>query len=61
MTDCNTKWTEEETLPKELMNLVLDQDEGDKDGDDDDLDTEVNKIQDYVTDDEEVEAEEDLM
>lgn len=55
------KWTQEEMLPKELMDLVLDQDDGDKDGDDDDLYTEVYDIQEDVIDDEEVEAEEDLM
>ena len=48
-------------LPKEPMDLVLDQDEGDKDGDNDDLDTDVYNIQENVTDEEEVEEGEDLM
>ncbi|KAG0713798.1 hypothetical protein GWK47_015390 [Chionoecetes opilio] len=43
-------------MPKELTDLVFDQDE-----DDDDLDTEVYNIQEDVIDDEEVEPEEDLM
>lgn len=48
-------------LPKGLVDLVLDKNEGDKDGDNDDLDTEVYNIQEHVNDDEEVEEEEDLM
>ena len=52
------KWTQEETLPKALTDLVLDQDEGDQDEDDEDdedLDTEEYNIQEDVIDDEEVE------
>ena len=55
------KWTKEQMLPKELIDLVLDQDEGDKDRDDEKLDTDVYNIQEDVTDEEEVEEEEDLM
>ena len=56
------KWTQEETLPKALTDLVLDQNDSDQDEDDkndDDLDTEEYNIQEDVIDDEEVEEEEE--
>lgn len=57
------KWTQEDILPKELMDIVLDQDEGDKYEEDNDLYTEVYNIHEDVIDYEEFEEEEeeDLM